>query len=116
MQTIEARLHSSCTWVDGKTQLKSPRGGAHPARSRSQSPVMGHSDSLRPAFSRGAEVYTMPKTPLVASTRLRLRPPDAGGQLPRPPTRQLSTLMNMDLDIPGMQTYTSKNPLNTNVA
>ena len=103
-QTIAARIHSSCTKVDGKTELKSPRS----PESGSQSPILGWNASFsqspfrksRPTLmSGGAEVYTMCDT---QTTRLRPHPPESQ------PTRQLSTLMHMDPDVPGMQTYNSK--------
>ena len=130
-QTIDARMHSSCSKVDGQTVLKCTlRGPTAPygsstwgastrdmrdafsmstkdlspgrgARSRSQSPT------LQPSLTGGGEVYTWNDEDLPVhdrryargQSRLRPKPPAP------PPTRKLSTLMNMDPDIPGMQTY-----------
>lgn len=97
-QTIQARMHTSCARVDGKTYLKSTLDAE--GRPRSRSPSTRPADSsMRHSMSGGAEIFTFPVTPRLATSRLRPRPPAS------PPTRQLSTLMHMDPDTPGMQTY-----------
>jgi len=96
-QTIQSRMHTSCTSVDGQSYLKSSLDADGRPRSSSQSPRLAES-SIRHSLSGGAEVYTFPQTPH-QSSRLRPRPPAS------PPTRKLSTLMHMDPDTPGMQTY-----------